>query len=187
MKTPIRGVDGAESAEAFTLNAVKLSFRRKLSPSIFSQPNVVPMTRSRRTRFFALLIITIILTALIARLLPNARTIDDAFITFRYSRNILEGHGFVYNEGVHTLGTTTPLFAILMAAMGGVLGGRDFPHYALLVSALADAISAALLFLIACRLVGRDIIAFFPAILYAIAPMSVTFAIGGMETSLVVL
>lgn len=41
------------------------------------------------------------------RIIPGARIIDDAFITFRSARNILAGNGFVYNPGEQVLGTTT--------------------------------------------------------------------------------
>jgi hypothetical protein len=117
-------------------------------------------------------------------MLPGTRTIDDAFITFRYSRNLVEGQGFVYNPGVQTLGTTTPLFALTMAAISAMTGGQDFQWYAIAVSALADAGTVALLYLLARRLIGNDWLAIFPAALWAISPMSVTFAVGGMETSL---
>src|SRR4051812_46213192 len=101
------------------------------------------------------IIVGIILLALIARALPGPRTIDDAFITFRYSRNIVEGQGFVYNPGSQVLGTTTPLFTVLMAAISAILGGRqDFQWYAIAVSALADAGTAVLLYLLARRLTG---------------------------------
>ena len=60
------------------------------------------------TRRQWIIIVALVVIALVARALPGARTIDDAFITFRYSRNIVDGEGFVYNPGVHTLGTTTP-------------------------------------------------------------------------------
>ena len=54
---------------------------------------------SRTSRHVLLIVLTLALVAIIARLLPGPRTIDDAFITFRYSRNIVEGQGFVYNIG----------------------------------------------------------------------------------------
>ena len=134
-----------------------------------------------------LIIIALVVIALVARVLPGARTIDDAFITFRYSRNIVNGEGFVYNPGVRTLGTTTPLFAVAMAASGIVVGGGDFQQYAIAISAAADAITAVLLFLIARRLIDNDLIAALPGVLWAISPMSVTFAVGGMETSVNIL
>jgi len=138
------------------------------------------------TRRTLILIAALILITLAARIIPGTRTIDDAFITFRYSRNIVEGIGFVYNPGVQTLGTTTPLFTVIMAAFGAV-GGENYPYYALTVSAIADSISVGLLFLLARKVTSSDVIAFFPAVLWAISPMSVTFAIGGMETSVNIL
>ena len=77
--------------------------------------------------------------ALTARLLPAPRTIDDAFITFRYARNLLNGAGFVYNPGEQVLGTTTPLYTLLMAALSGLSRSANFPWIALLINALADA------------------------------------------------
>ena len=133
------------------------------------------------------LIALVMLVAIVAHVLPGPRTIDDAFITFRYSRNLVEGQGFVYNPGVQTLGTTTPLFTLLMASIGALTGGEAYPWYALTVSALADAATAALLLLIARRLTDRDMIAAVPGLLWAVAPRSVTFAVGGMETSVNIL
>jgi hypothetical protein len=136
-----------------------------------------------------LLLIAVMMLTLFMRALPGPRTIDDAFITFRYSRNIAEGAGFVYNPGVHTLGTTTPLYTLLMAAAGGVFGtGLDgFPWYALAVNALADALTAALLLLIVRRLTGNVWAGALLGALWALAPVSVTFAVGGMETSVAIL
>lgn len=125
--------------------------------------------------------------ALALRLLPRPRTIDDAYITFRYARNIVEGQGFVYNPGVRTLGTTTPLYTLLMAAIGAITGSEAYPWFALGVNALADAITAGLLALLAWRVSGRLALAAITGALWAVSPMSVTFAVGGMETSVAVL
>src|SRR5205814_7299130 len=97
----------------------------------------------------------VVLLALAARTVPGPRTIDDAFITFRYSRNIVEGQGFVYNPGSQVLGTTTPLYTVLMAAISAIARGEDFQNYAIIVNALADAGTAILLFLLARRLTGN--------------------------------
>ena len=43
---------------------------------------------------------------------------DDTYIKYRYAANIATGHGFVYNIGERVLGTTLPLFTLLLAAMG---------------------------------------------------------------------
>ena len=62
--------------------------------------------------------VLIFLLAVGAKLIPGARTIDDSFITYRYARNILAGDGFVYNPGEAVMGTTTPLYTLLMVALG---------------------------------------------------------------------
>lgn len=127
-------------------------------------------------------LLVLIGVALLARILPQPRTVDDAFITFRYSRNIVEGEGFVYNTGEKILGTTTPLYTGLMALTGAILGD-DYPTYALILNALADAGGVVLLFFLALELTQNPLVATWVALLWAVSPFSVTFAIGGMETS----
>ncbi|MBN1900866.1 hypothetical protein JW926_06010 [Candidatus Sumerlaeota bacterium] len=46
--------------------------------------------------------------------------VDDAFITLKYSRNIVEGRGMVFNQGERILGVTSPLWC-WMNALGFVL------------------------------------------------------------------
>jgi len=140
------------------------------------------------SRLAAILPWAIFLLALIARLLPGARTIDDSYITYRYARNILAGQGFVYNPGERVLGTTTPLYTALMVLSGALTGGVNapFPQIALLLNALADGVVCLLLLRIGKRL-GFQFAGLGAALVWAIAPFSVTFAIGGLETSLFVL
>lgn len=127
------------------------------------------------------------LLAFTLRILPGPRTIDDAFITFRYARNILAGNGFVYNPGEHILGTTTPLYTILLTLLSLPFGGVDapFPWIAMVVNAIADGFSCILLFRLGARL-KYPLAGMATAIVWAIAPYSVTFAIGGLETSVYV-
>ena len=130
----------------------------------------------------------LVVVALAARLLPGPRTIDDAFITFRYARNLLAGNGFTFNPGEAVLGTTTPLYTLLMAGLGALTGGVNapFPALAMGVNALADAATCLLLVWLGKRAGGRYT-GWATAAGWAVAPFSVTFAIGGLETSLYVL
>ncbi len=57
----------------------------------------------------------IILLAIIFRIFFNPVDIDDTPVTYRYAENIAGGKGFVYNEGERVIGTTTPLYTLLMA------------------------------------------------------------------------
>lgn len=131
--------------------------------------------------------IIIVALALAARLVPGPRTIDDSFITFRYARNLLAGEGFVYNPGERVLGTTTPLYTLLMAALALPFGGQQapFPWLALGMNALADAAACLLLWQIGKRL-NAELAGIATSLVWAVAPYSVTFAIGGLETSLYV-
>ncbi len=49
--------------------------------------------------------------------------IDDAFISYRYARNLVAGQGLVYNPGEYVEGYTNLLWTLLVAA-GVALGGR---------------------------------------------------------------
>ena len=53
---------------------------------------------------------------------------DDAFISFRYVRNLLEGHGLVYNPGEYVEGYSNFLWVLELAAIWGLLGVA--PEYA---------------------------------------------------------
>jgi hypothetical protein len=70
---------------------------------------------------------------------------DDAFITYRYARNIANGHGFVYNLHKPVLGTTTPLYTLWLALWGKLLG-RDIRLVSHWVSIFSLWIGAILLY-----------------------------------------
>jgi len=141
-----------------------------------------------------ILIAALLLLALSARLVPGERIVDDAYITFRYARNIVEGNGLVYNPpsagsghcGERVLGTTTPLYTLLLAGLSLATGCRDLPALALPVNALAGALSVGLLYALGKRFAGHWAPAAAAALLWAVAPFSVTFAVGGMETDLTI-
>jgi Gpi18-like mannosyltransferase len=141
------------------------------------------MRSLRRTIPFLLVVL-----ALAARLIPGPRTIDDSYITFRYARNLLSGQGFTYNPGDFVQGTTTPLYTFLMAGLGALSGGAQapFPWLSLGLNSLADAATCLLLLRIGKRL-GSERAGAAAALVWAVAPYSVTFAIGGLETSVYVL
>ena len=60
---------------------------------------------------------------------------DDAYITYRYARNIAQGRGFVYNVGEPVLGTTAPLYALLLASLS--LIWSDIPTLSHFIGVLA--------------------------------------------------
>ncbi len=152
---------------------------------MFAKPTSYKMKPRLRSIIIPL---TIFLLAIAARLIPGPRTIDDAFITYRYARNLLAGDGFVYNPGERVLGTTTPLYTLTLVALGALTGGSEanFPMIAVIVNALGDGITVLLLLKLGKDL-GHKVTGVAAALVWAVAPFSVTFAIGGLETSLYVL
>ena len=108
-------------------------------------------------------------------------TLEDAYITFRYVDNIADGHGFVYNQGEHVLGTTTPLWTLLLASIRSA-GVLSFIPAARAIGIMCDCVSIVLMFLLL-----REISPFAALIgtaLFATSPAVVPIAVSGMETSL---
>jgi hypothetical protein len=94
----------------------------------------------------------------------------------------------VYNPGERVLGTTTPLYAILLSGAALLAGGVNapFPEIALALNALFDPLTCLLLIYLGKRL-GYPAAGAGAALAWAVAPFSVTFAAGGLEASLYVL
>jgi len=126
-----------------------------------------------------------LILALGVRLTAGARAVDDAFITFRYASNLVNGDGLVYNPGEIVLGTSTPLYAVILAATAWLSGIRSFPDLALWVNAVSDGLAVILVFQIGRRLSLPTGPALLGCMLVAFSPLVVRYSIGGMESSLV--
>jgi hypothetical protein len=103
---------------------------RRFRPVQFDTAEMMRSALSRRGWQFGLLVVFLVM--LLTAAFWNY-TQDDVFITYTYSRNIAQGHGFVYNPGERVQGTTTPLYALLMAGVYLVTG--DMLHAGNLLSA----------------------------------------------------
>lgn len=111
---------------------------------------------------------------------------EDFFITFRHSRNLVEGRGLTYNPPERIHGFTSPVGVLLPALCDLATGVRDW-RAALwlfrLLSALAFAGAGALaaLLLLRGRRAGWLIAAW--AVLYAFEAKAVAYSANGMETA----
>ncbi len=126
----------------------------------------------------------IALVAIGIRLVSGPHPIDDAYITFRYARNLAEGHGLVYNPGERVLGTSTPLYALVLASLAAGLGADRLPHYALWVNAISGGVASILVFRLASKLGLAPLTAGLTGMLQALSPLSIRYALGGMEICL---
>lgn len=112
--------------------------------------------------------------------LKTGYTADDALIIFRYAENLAAGNGFVYNLGEHVLGTTTPLYTLLLAALlklkiNCFVGG-------LILNNLADLITAWVLLQMFRSEEGP--LSWLPSLLFLFSPESLQWSLSGMETEL---
>ena len=107
---------------------------------------------------------------------------DDAYITYRYARNIALGRGFVYNIGEPVLGTTTPLYTFLLAGLSFIW--LDLPSLSHSIGVLAWALCVPVIYGIG-RAGGRAAVGLAAA---ALAALNALFlSVLGMETTLYVL
>jgi len=108
---------------------------------------------------------------------------DDAFITFRYARNLAEGHGYLYNAGDWVLGTTAPLFG-LIASLIAALGGAPelvLPPVNIVLDLGIALLARALMF----QGDRRGFACFIAC--FALSPMLARVSVGAMEVDLFVL
>ena len=109
---------------------------------------------------------------------------DDAYITFRYARRLSEGLGFTYNSGQAVLGTTTPLYTLILALGAWMFSPAILPTFSVLLSVLMDSVNVWLMYRIANGMFKDEKIAILVAATYLLQPFRVNVASGGMETSM---
>jgi len=108
-------------------------------------------------------------------------TSDDAYITFRYARHLAQYGQPVYNLGERVLGTSTPLFMLVLAAAARVhlpLGATAF-----VLSNIADAVSLAVVWQLLIR-AGEPFASRIAVVLLAVVPVFLTSVASGMEAPL---
>lgn len=111
--------------------------------------------------------------------LPNAA--EDAYITFRYARNLAVGNGLLYNPGERVMGFTSPLWTV-WSALGWRLTGHPV-EWARAWSVAADAVTLLAGAAMVRRHCGRAAGWCF-AWFFAGWPFFAAVAVSGMETSL---
>ncbi len=109
---------------------------------------------------------------------------DDAFITFRYARNLAEGIGFFYNAGEAVLGTTTPAYGVILSPLYAL--GLPMPESAILLNILFD-LGTLLLVLRTFRGSITTEGGMIFGMLFAVSPIMARVCVGGMEMSLFLL
>jgi hypothetical protein len=119
------------------------------------------------------------------RAIQIAWVCDDAFISFRYAKNLLAGHGLVYNVGEVVEGYSNFLWTVLMAA--GMRLGADPVRFSEILGTICYAATIFLLVRTSVRSSGeqrRVPVLPLAAMALSLHPHFRTFASGGLETPL---
>jgi hypothetical protein len=111
-------------------------------------------------------------------------TFDDAFITFRHSVNLALGRGFVFNAGDNVLGTTSPLFGLILTLPA--LFGVQPTIFSIALGMTCDVLVAILAFSLLERDIGIAAALGFLTF-FAINPHVIRVSVGGMESTLFLL
>jgi hypothetical protein len=106
---------------------------------------------------------------------------DDAFISFRYARNLVDGHGLVWNPGERVEGYTNFLWVLLMAAALRLGLAPEIVSNALGVASGAGVVAALLVF--SARRAGwRDPFVWLAPAALAASRSFTAWCSGGLET-----
>lgn len=120
-------------------------------------------------------------------------TIDDAYITLRQARNLVEGHGFVYNPGGDRVESYTNhlLFLLQAAFLAAGWDGLYWTKIVGVISGVAVLVGAVAFGIVVLRTEAREGGARLPlaglgfgAVLLGRSPILFTGAVGGLETVL---
>ncbi len=112
------------------------------------------------------------------RLLPFAS--EDAYITFRYARNLVLGYGLTYNPGDRVMGFTTPLWTV-WSALGYALT-RDPVAWSRVWSVGCDVLTLVLLCALMRRHASRAAAWCF-ALMFSLWTYFAAVSVSGMESS----
>ena len=130
-----------------------------------------------------LLFAAILLIALSLYLVCSGRPyVDDALITYRYAENIAQGNGFTYNPGEKVLGTTTPLYTLILSVFASL--NFDLLLTGNIIGILSGLLCCLIIYLLAWELTHSKLTCVLSSMFLAIHGHFIKWATSGMETTL---
>lgn len=123
-----------------------------------------------------------LLLALVQMWRLHEYTVDDAFISFRYARNLVDGHGLVYNIGERVEGYTNLSWTLMIA--GALAAGLDPQWFTTVVGGAFGLGTIVLTYHLAQRLAPAGPIPCLATWLLATSPGACGHAVFGLETSM---
>lgn len=129
---------------------------------------------------FLILIPSLTITVRLIVFLIVPYTYEDAYITFKYADNLVNGFGLVYNIGERVYGTTVPLFAILISAFK-IIGILPIMS-SLMINLISEGITSLIVYKFL-KDYSNNLIAAIVSLLFVFSPSNISWSIQGMETA----
>lgn len=107
---------------------------------------------------------------------------DDAFISFRYARNLAHGRGLVFNPGERVEGYTNFLWTLLMAIPERL--GWSTPQFSQIVGIVCALATVAVAKWLAAKVLANGARAYLVAVVLVTNMTFLSYATGGLETML---
>ena len=135
--------------------------------------------RRHETLILAALLVLFVLSAYALRF-----TVDDAYIAMRYSRNLAEGRGLVYNAGEYVEGFTSPLWVLILAAAHALGFGMVTASH--VIGVALSVLTIVLVYRMAARALPDGPVAarLIPVVFLSTSWIYAGWATGGLETAL---
>jgi arabinofuranosyltransferase len=127
---------------------------------------------------------TVTLVALLGTWFFYGVTIDDAYISARYAKNLVEGNGLAFNPGVRVEGYSNPTWVFVTGALAAIWGIESLPQIGRVCGVMstlgAMALSASTLRRLSCGWLSIG-----AALLLLVAlPQTAFWSVAGLETTL---
>ncbi|MHA2621353.1 MAG: hypothetical protein V2G42_08010 [bacterium JZ-2024 1] len=159
-----------------------MKFGESVKPRVPQHNSVICFLSFSRLLILLHLALFALLGALLSLFLYNQTggyLYDDAYISFTYARNFARGAGFIYQPGSSVLGTTAPLYALVLGLLHR-LTRVDIPLLAVILSGVfLGCLSALVWFHFPSR---RRWVRLFAALLTLSNPLLWKLSATGMET-----
>jgi hypothetical protein len=146
---------------------------------VFREIHTKIVQRSKSIYLFAAACLVIVFLILV---ISNSFLCDDAFITFRFSKNLANGFGPVYNIGERVEGYTNFLWMILMALVAK-LGGSPLLWSRLLAACFSSATLILFLYCVHRDSYRNKFIGFIFVLFLAFSSPFIVWSSGGLETA----
>lgn len=145
------------------------------------RPHAAPHQRSQRHVLGLILVLGCGLIACHVLWLPRI-VVDDAFISYRYARNLASGHGLTFNPNVRVEGYSNFLWVLLTAA--GIRGGFDPIAWTRALGAVSLMGSLLLAVILTCRVTRSNAAAGAVTLILSASTALCGSAMAGLETGL---